>query len=150
MNLKENDVQDILFNYLSNKRHKLIVPNTKLFYWESDLISVTNSNLIYEYEIKISRQDFLVDKRKKKFNIVGSNTIYQPNYFYYVITGKFLKPKDLNQFSGLLYINKKFSVKTIRKPVILHRNKLTLKSREYLERGLMFRYWSKRQFKKEV
>ncbi len=51
--------------------HQLYCPNTTtVFPWEADLVSVTRSNFIHEYEIKISRSDFLADFKKTKHRLL--------------------------------------------------------------------------------
>lgn len=75
--LTEAQVQIGVFNHL---QHKIIAPNIELFYTgEMDVCSVMNSNLVCEYEIKLSRADF-----KKDFKKEHKHPIFQkiyPEYF---------------------------------------------------------------------
>lgn len=51
--------------------HQLHCPNTTtVFPWEADLVSVTRSNLIHEFEIKISKSDFRADFKKVKHRLL--------------------------------------------------------------------------------
>ena len=43
MRSKERHIQNILFESLVEKTNKLIVPNVKLYWWESDLMDEVNS-----------------------------------------------------------------------------------------------------------
>ena len=60
----ESEVQDALWKRVGlQKRHPILTPNGHLWAWESDLISVTKAGYAHEYEIKISRADFLAEQR---------------------------------------------------------------------------------------
>lgn len=71
----------------------IIMPNTYLYDWESDLLSITLKGFVTEYEIKLSLSDFKVDLSKPKHQIflglLNMEPPNCPNKFYYVI------PKDL-------------------------------------------------------
>ena len=52
---------------------------------EMDVMSVNKSNMLYEFEIKISRADFKADFKKRKWeNYAVPITLLTPNYFSYV------------------------------------------------------------------
>jgi hypothetical protein len=145
---KERYLQNILFENLVEKTNKLIVPNVKLYWWESDLISVSNSDLVTEIEIKSSRQDFLQDFKKKKHSYFIKNRIDKiPSYFYYAVDSHILKLKELPRYAGLIYV-KSNKIKIIKRASRLHNLRIDKRRREYLERGLMFRYWKLRKSKK--
>src|SRR5688500_4528407 len=87
----ERTIQNALYCHCAIKRHELIVPNSGLFGWESDLISVTKAGFIYEFEIKITRSDFRADAKKTRtgFMVNPERTRWgrpasRANYFYYV------------------------------------------------------------------
>jgi len=144
MRSKERHIQNILFESLLEKTNKLIVPNVKLYWWESDLISVSSSDLVTEWEVKISRNDFLQDFKKKKHSYFVKNRIDKiPSYFYYAVDSHILKLKELPEYAGLVYI-KLDKVKIIKRAPRLHTIKIDTRRREYLERGLMYRFWKLR------
>lgn len=65
--LTETQIQKIAGTDILDKGHRLVIPNYRcLKGWECDLLSVTNSGYLYEYEIKRSRGDFL--KERKSFD----------------------------------------------------------------------------------
>lgn len=69
----ENEIQDILANDLIDKGHMLIVPNTTALspVWtyggEADLLSVTRSGYLHEYEIKRTRSDLLTELKSRNY-----------------------------------------------------------------------------------
>jgi len=145
----EKSIQDILFNYYCyDKHHSLIVPNVSLFSkrWEADLVTVTKSNLTTELEIKTSRGDYLNDFRNKVNKHKALKLRYKkiPNYFYFCVGSQFVKLSEIPEYSGLLFIKKDNTVKVIKKAPLLHSVKIPVRQRNYLERGLVYRYWSLR------
>jgi|SRR3972149_2314134 len=89
MKISEHVIQSILMKWLmEEKHHEFVIPNsTSLFgTWESDLVSVTKSGLLHEFEIKISRSDFKKDADKYKHHHIGKDS-YSPAYFWYVTFG---------------------------------------------------------------
>ena len=148
--MNEASMQNILFRNLDVKHHILITPSVKVFryFWESDLVSVTNSDMVYEYEIKLSRADFLQDFKKYKHGCIIGREINIPNYFYYVVDSHILKLKDLPNYAGLMYVKERV-INVIKKAPKLHSNKISMKVRKYLERGIMYRYWRERDIFEE-
>ena len=93
MKTDEARIQYSLFNELYKRGQRIILPNISWSYlrWEADLISVTKSGFLHEYEIKISLSDFKNDFKKKKHNTLRRNhpnMIGVPNYFWYVAPEK--------------------------------------------------------------
>jgi twinkle protein len=52
------------------KNHEIIVPNSCVFSWESDVISVNKTGFISEFEIKVSRADFKADAKKERATLL--------------------------------------------------------------------------------
>ena len=91
---------------------------------ECDVLSVTKSDYICEYEIKISKSDFKADFKKdkhkliteKKFNETVTlkkagnrifempNPYYAPNYFYFVVPENLIKIEEVPEYAGLVYV----------------------------------------------
>jgi hypothetical protein len=70
---------------------------------ESDFVAATLSGQVYEYEVKISRRDFLKDAEKTR------NSIYalrqqgnRPNRFFYVTAPGVVTIDDIPGFAGWL------------------------------------------------
>mgnify|MGYP001800937776 CR=1 FL=1 len=64
--MNERQVITILMQYaMEQKQHKACINNSREFVgWEADLLSLTRANLLHEFEVKVSRADFLADKKK--------------------------------------------------------------------------------------
>jgi hypothetical protein len=90
---------------------------------------------IYEYEIKISRQDFKKDFIKEKHqHIINEKFTYVRkgeqlwrvcNYFNYVVPKDLISVEEVPEYSGLIYINEDFTFDIIKKPRLLHKTKAT-------------------------
>lgn len=87
------------------RNHTPVVANiTTIFDWEVDLLSVGKSGNIHEFEVKISRADFIKDKKKRKWTcpsrIQPKNT---PNYFSYACPDGLITADEIPDFAGLYY-----------------------------------------------
>ena len=102
-----SDMQWLVRCWCDQQEHGWITPNAILYHWESDLLSVTRSNLVHEFEIKRSRADLLRDLDKEKHSLryllTGKREAYsydiggrrinrppaeikRPSYFWFVVT----------------------------------------------------------------
>ena len=85
------------------RRHTPVIANiTEIFNWEIDLLSVGKSGKTYEFEVKISRQDFLRDKKKRKWELLKWNK-HTPNYMSYVCPKGLISENEIPEFMGLYY-----------------------------------------------
>ena len=78
--LKSGDIESALCMHLYEKRHSPITTRFKgMGLQECDVVSVSSSGYIYEYEIKISRGDFRKDfiKEKHEYMAEGKSTRMQ-------------------------------------------------------------------------
>lgn len=127
--MNEKEIQKLLVsdNFSQNKtNYKCVLPNVFFYAWESDLLTVNKSDLIYEFEIKISRWDYKkdfekVDKHKKFSRIDNLSAI--PNRFYYACPEGLINIDDVPEYAGLIYIEKfnmKKYTKIIKKAPLLH------------------------------
>lgn len=110
--LTAKDLQWIARVHAMQHNHEWITPNVQLYAWESDLLSVTTSNLVHEFEVKLTKHDLLRDLRKPKhaneqlvtgrytrkppgqthnsaetrelLNMEKGGTMRRPNYFWFV------------------------------------------------------------------
>lgn len=90
-------VQTLLMRFCLTKQHKAVITNSReLLYHEADLVSVTRAGLVHEYEIKLSRADYMRDFRNKKakhWNFEnGGVWKYMPAYFWFVTHGFEIEP----------------------------------------------------------
>jgi hypothetical protein len=101
------DIQKAVAKYLVEKGNEAVCENYGHIRYEMDVASISKSGLIHEFEVKISRSDFLADKRKKgKFSYyenAKSNPFGCPNYFYYVCPAGLIKAAEVPLFAGLYY-----------------------------------------------
>lgn len=63
--LTEAIVQDVIYAYCNSCKHEITVPNCgTVFMYESDVASMTKSRIGHEFEVKVSRADWLAELRK--------------------------------------------------------------------------------------
>lgn len=106
------------------------VTNYNSLGFEADVLMVTKSRVVYEYEVKTSRADF-----KRDFSKVVKHRIYsdsrphlvksrnyprKPNHFYYVCEENLIKLTEIPKYAGLIYITKEGKIKTVKKAPKLH------------------------------
>ena len=93
---------------------------------EADVFGISGAGQIYEYKIKRSRSDFMADFKKahKHFNLNNGNPIrtydewkkgrktgnqytelVMPNRFYFACEPELIKPDELPEYCGLVYIS---------------------------------------------
>jgi len=152
--LDEARIQLLIYGDLVKKGHYAVIPNISWAWleWEADLLSITKSGYIHEYEIKVTQSDFKHDFRKKKHWHFRSSlkvksvhkSTRMPNCFWYVAPLKAI-PLCIPDYAGLILVQgNRYGLKSeiIKKPTILHRNKLSEKGRKAMLRSLMFKYWN--------
>lgn len=119
-----NEVQAALIRDLRYMSKCLILPNTYVnSKYESDVIKVTKAFFWTEYEIKVSRSDFLADFKKgrkiyqnrkqvvvkkhdelisgKEIHLYGQ-VLSRPKYFYFVTPKGMLKLSEIPKHCGLI------------------------------------------------
>lgn len=173
--IRENDIQDVLFkNLYWQKKHRWIVPNVDHFSTgEMDLCSITAAGLVHEYEIKLSRSDFLADRKKKhkhpQLALIASGVmsvpeepfrwqpgprirnITSPNYYSYVTPFEMVGIEEVPPYAGLIYVhldklyNYGFALDFVKKPKLLHPNKADSSIKLILGEKLMYRCWTARE-----
>lgn len=102
MKVTEATLQAILMHRAMEViKHELVLPNTgahwgTFYAWEADLISVTKSGLIHEYEIKLTKSDYRADfgKENKHSTLADNRWTNKPNYFWYVTYELDIEPPD--------------------------------------------------------
>lgn len=138
-----------------------IFPN--IFYkdYECDILKLTKSGLLYEYEVKISRNDFKNDKLKKK-RYVNENGHWifnketkhdeisagkRINYFSYVVPMDLIGVDDIPEWCGLIYVGENIIdgrsylfLRTVKKPKRLTSSKITLDETLFLYKSIYYRY----------
>lgn len=112
----EYKIQQVLRKYFlgeSTKKYDLF--NLFIYQWESDYLAITKSDIAYECEIKISRQDFLNDSKKKNKHLIIEGNVKgilydydRPNYFYYAVPDGLIKVDEVPDYAGLIYVNPEY------------------------------------------
>jgi hypothetical protein len=99
---------------------------------EADFISVRRSNYVEEFEIKMSRSDFLADFKKIEKHECLKNKLAVCNYFSYVCPEEIIQVKEVPSYAGLIWVKKrtgryaKSLVLNVKKPPPkLHSRKIT-------------------------
>lgn len=123
--LTERIVQHLIFRtFMQRSSHMMAIPNTMLYGWEADMLTVTKSRFVHEYEIKTSRADFLSEKRKieaergtrrdafvkqlRHRSLSGCEHGYhhrnRPNVFWYVVAEGVCDESEVPDYAGLIQV----------------------------------------------
>ena len=147
--IDETRIQLALFKELISKGNYAVIPNVSWswLYWEADLIGISKAFYMSEYEIKITKQDFEADFKKRKHNTLKRENVRNariPNYFNYVAPLKAI-PLCIPDYAGLLIVEAdKYGLKIsdVKKAPLLHKSKLGTEGVQAMFRSLMFKYWN--------
>jgi hypothetical protein len=171
-----NDISHIIIHKFAEQSFKAFTTNAvAILENEADAIGVNKNNYIYEYEIKVSRSDFQAEFRNKKHKhellknrkasifyniwIKGKRTedkkevILIPNRYYFACEEGLIKPSDVPEYAGLIYIIDN-GINVIKKAPLLHKVKANQKIFESFARILSQRiiygcsYYTYKQNKK--
>ena len=165
--ITERKIQDAF--YLRNQtRFTTIIPNCYPPGWfECDLMAITEAGYMYEFEIKLSRSDFLHDAKKgrapeylkeyyaglkmkygiTKYERLSSGDKNGPSRFWYIVPEVLLDKIELPPFSGCLCVKEMshfIFLKEIQKAPRLHTHKMNEEHKDIIRRNLYHRYWSER------
>ena len=138
--ISEKAIQ-ICLNYKFGSR-EIRMPNVYVFGDnESDFLTVTKADYVDEYEIKISRADFLADRKKprhERYANMPTHRTYErpdgttvqmgglsyPNRFWYVVPRDMISVDEVPEYAGLLYFDvEQFRVVEVKKAPSLHKIK---------------------------
>jgi len=112
--------------------------------WESDIIAVSKSNYIAEYEIKVSISDYKRDFKKRKHQFLNYNSIQSgPNRFLYALPGSLAEKAskiEIPEHAGL-YLVHQYQIQVIKRPPLLHNQKITDQQIKRLFRSLHYKAW---------
>jgi len=102
-------IQNCIAMDLVKRGHEAVGENFGHLF-EMDVASLSKSGMLHEFEVKISRADFMKDRDKgcgiKKFTRYEESGIKSfgcPNYFYYVCPDGLIKPNEIPVYAGLYY-----------------------------------------------
>lgn len=140
--------EDIILQFRKKifDRSEFTVPNVFFFgeknKTESDIVEVTKTGYLVEYEVKTSRSDFLADRRKSKWSFYKFNYHKAPKYFYYILPKGTAKVEELPDFAGLVEYEVYDDVvifATVHKPEQLNRLKATEEEKYQLLKKLYYK-----------
>ena len=134
-----DEINRYLRSFIRTGRNDIILPNIFIGRNEMDVIKITNSDYLIEYEIKISRGDFFNDF-KKEIDFYDANT-YTHNYknkhellktgqltsnrFYFVVPRDLIKVEECPKYTGLIYYDDDRWFSQVKNAPILHKNTFT-------------------------
>lgn len=101
-----NDIQQALNQKFPD--HKYVIYNAYVFDWESDYLSVNESEYVYECEIKVSLDDYKKDSHKKKKHLLlesKDKPLNMPNKFFYACPRGIIPTIFLPPYAGLIEIS---------------------------------------------
>jgi hypothetical protein len=119
--MTEQDIIKVLYKHIDERKFPIQVPNCFVYHWECDYWTLDFKGEAREYEIKISRSDFLNDAKKKKHKTEDG-----ANFFYYVCPEGLIQPNEVASKYGLIYVatvGELYSLKYAKLPRRLHDRK---------------------------
>jgi len=157
------------------KKRSRVIPNfTPKGWWETDVCEITKSGFFREYEIKVTRADFLNDSSKSrevrrawnpqtltydiwstenKHQMVGSRAPGCPSQFWFVVPENLVAAEEVPDWAGLIYIRHGvhgrsrrayFSEREIKAAPRLHRSKVDEEFKALFYTSAYFRFVTSR------
>lgn len=101
-----NLVELYLPGFVISKPSDVVVHNFFLNAFEADMIRISDSGTMWEFEIKISRSDFFNDFKKRRYGKVKHEQLkegkLEPNYFCFVCPKGMIKKEEVPFYAGLI------------------------------------------------
>lgn len=157
--ITEQDVQRILYktHLKNNSNIECVIPNCKGLgvKGESDMLAVTSSMFVHEYEIKCSTQDLLREFETKAykhsvlssyFNSTDDNrTKHEPPNYYHIVYPECISIEnvDIPEYAGRIVVDcEDDCLSIVKKAPRIHNKKMSTRLQKYIMRGLSIRYWN--------
>lgn len=137
--MTEKSITELIRGYLDRNKFPYQCANAFFNGYEADYWAMDYNGMVREFEIKISRQDFLKDKDKGKHEKY-KNDKKAPNYFFYVCPKGLIQKHEIPSNYGLIYVINEFVIELIKSPRKLHERPFT--DWEYLCKKIYSRYWN--------
>lgn len=116
-----------LQKWVKSSGYDIIIPNFYYGTYEMDLFKLTASELVTEYEIKISRADFFNDFRKQRYGDNKHNLFSQGkgdcNRFYFVTPKGLIRPEEVPKYAGLIYHTGNWYFEIAKNAPLIHKDK---------------------------
>jgi hypothetical protein len=124
------DISQALFMKFYN--HRYSISNAYIFNWESDYLTVTDSDYVIEIESKVSRSDFKDDfKKVEKHALLEAESCdnsLRPNKLYYCTPRGLLGTWELPKHAGLIEVhrdkNGELVCTTVREAKFIHKDSI--------------------------
>lgn len=107
--------------WLDTRKFPYKIPRAFIYGWESDFWCMTSGGETREFEIKVSRADYAIDRKKKKH----SDTTQGANYFYYVCPEGLIAKEEVSGKYGLIIVREGGYLEVVKKPQRLNDIKFT-------------------------
>lgn len=114
----EMEIIKHLTGRIDNKKFPFQAPNIFIYKWECDYWAMDANGITREFEIKVSRADYLKDAEKEKHNKDAG-----ANFFYYVCPRWLIDPSEVDKRYGLLFVYEGGFIEFVKKPIRLHDRK---------------------------
>lgn len=139
--MTSKELYNLFLTWLQTSDYDIILTNSFIWKWEMDVFRMLDSWYIYEYEVKVSRQDFFNDFLKWEKHNDLNKWNRECNRFFFVVPWWLVKEEEVPEKYWLIYVNTKGSFKVIRNAKLLHRKKLwdNNEFQKYLLKKLAFR-----------
>lgn len=121
-----------LIKWVQGRSLDITIPNIFIGAYEMDMMCIKQSGYTYEYEIKVSRADYMNDFKKcsqgKLKHDQLSHGELAANRFFFVVPEGLIKLEEVPAYCGLMYwyenaTNHDAMFKIIRNAKMLHKNK---------------------------
>jgi len=141
-----SEVEKIIIENLADRQFPIYLRNYQnRGFSEADIFGISKYGQMYEYEIKISRADFLADFKHKqhKHQLLKdrnakhtyavwkrgkcTNETYDlivlPNRFYYACTEGLINVSEVPEYAGLIYCDQTNKYNEVKPAILLHHTK---------------------------
>jgi hypothetical protein len=150
--LTERRIQHAIYRWRRSSS-QIVMPNFTPHGWaECDVWAVTKAGYTHEFEIKLTRSDFLADSRKvgKHVRLRKCRSLtYLPVCFWYVFAAKAWKriaESEVPEYAGIIVASsaddRRIALATERKAPRLHSNKTEERVIQQAHTSCYYRYWN--------
>lgn len=120
-------IEAILLQHITGRGHLAIARFKRHWFFETDVLAVSKSLVTTEYEIKVTRADFLKETQKEgKYGFLSGQRAPRkgiPHRFFYAVPEGLISPDEIPGYAGLIYVSESGKLTQIRKPAWIHRQK---------------------------
>lgn len=142
---------------LRNTRDIALVPNSMALGYEADLLRLNENRVLTEFEVKLSRADFLADAQKSKHYwyarvrdpksgfepVLGSGYTRVPHYFNYLAPPDVVDLDRVPEYAGVIVVTGN-QTQVLRRPRRLLKAAVPERTVDHILRSQCRRYWDER------